>query len=609
MSLCFLFVASTSFGQRADTSDKITIQIANTKEIVHLRTDSGEYTKFIYDVVLYQGTDTLYCDSLYQNSTTQNFEAFGDVRLAQQGGTEGTCNYLRYKSAQKLAFMQGNVTLTDGKNTLWCQELTYDLGTKVAVYNKEGTLQNDSTTISSTSGVYNVKTKDSRFTGNVIVTDPRYKIRSEDLGYNAETKLSVFYSRSTVTSDSGKSVLVTTRGTYDGKNIIAHFTGHSSIWNEGQYIEADSMSYNKITGLGMAHGNVVSIDTAQKSWMYCGHAEYYRLQRVLWATIKPVLVQANGKDTFYMRADTFYSAPMEKILSKRIVLSNKKVNDSLVKAVPGKAPISEGAPLPTVGPKKDSLVKDADSIVVTWVVPKDKIRIRGKVEDTVRAPRKQGQPTAKTTTKKGKQVKPLVAARDTTQADTTAPLFFVGYHHALIFSDSLQAKCDSICYTRSDSLIRMIYNPIAWSRKSQITGDTILMKLDSGNIKYLYVPNNAFVVSQSGPAKAKLFDQVQGKTLTAYFEKNEVTHMIVFPNSEAIYYNKDKADAYIGVGEFKSEKMFIFFNAQQISQIKFDKDPDFKLSPMDKADLPNMKLSRFKWLIDQRPKSKEELFR
>jgi hypothetical protein len=64
---------SAAAQQKADTADKITIIIANTREIVHMRTDSGEYTKFIYDVVLYQGTDTLYCDSLYQNSTTQKF--------------------------------------------------------------------------------------------------------------------------------------------------------------------------------------------------------------------------------------------------------------------------------------------------------------------------------------------------------------------------------------------------------------------------------------------------------------------------------------------------------------------------------------------------------
>jgi hypothetical protein len=342
-----------------------------------------------------------------------------------------------------------------------------------------------------------------------------------------------------VTSDSGRSVLVTTKGTYDGKNVIAHFTGHSSIWNDGQYIEADSMSYNKTTGYGMAHGNVISIDTAQKSALYCGHAEYYRKQRVLWAMIKPVMVQANGKDTFYMRADTFYSAPMEKVLSRRRVVSKVIVADS----VAGKKKLVADSATAVI-------IKDTTTVLVTtWTVPAGKVRrlpdafvtnVVSQIEVKEKIKREAGQTKGSSEVQAGKSEEGLVLVQDTTAADTTAPLFFSGYHHVLIFSDSLQAICDSVCYTRSDSLIRMMYNPIAWSRKSQITGDTILMKLDSSEIKYLYVPNNAFVASQSGPAKAHLFDQIQGKTLTTYFNHNEVTRMVVFPNAESIYYSKDE---------------------------------------------------------------------
>ena len=180
------------------------------------------------------------------------------------------------------------------------------------MYDKGGTLENDSTTVTSNAGVYNVNTKDAHFTGHVVIIDPQYKIKSEDLVYNTETKLTKIYAQSIVTSDSGRSILQTKEGTFDGKNSIAHFLGHSSAWKDGQYIEGDTLDYNKLTGYGLANGHVISIDTVHHSKMYCGHAEYFQKRRVLWATIKPVLVQMNGKDTLYMRADTFYSAPMVK---------------------------------------------------------------------------------------------------------------------------------------------------------------------------------------------------------------------------------------------------------------------------------------------------------
>ena len=631
-------------GAAAQTQDtgKVLIDI-RADVIQHNKTDTGEINRFIGNAVFRQGTDTLYCDSLYQNLTTNIIQAFSNVRIAQQGGTQGECDYLRYTPNTKDAFMQGNVSLTDGKNELWCEELTYNLGTKTAVYNKSGVLHSDSTTVSSTAGTYNVKSKDARFTGKVIVTDPRYHITSEDLGYNTETKVETFFAHSIVTSDSGKSVLVTDKGTYDSKNVIAHFTGHSSIWNDGQYIEADTMNYNKVTGYGFAFGNVITLDTAQHSTLYCGRAEYFRHQRVLWATIKPVLMQVNDKDTLYMRADTFYSAPMVKVSVAPGVKLNK-FNDTLAReaAVAKQAADSAAMPsliIPAAIPKinVDTIVKAKEEESVATELPKGKKK-RGKAIASTDVPKaavpvakapeknfadsnidwivpawKYRMPARGSDTARAKPVDRSIAggyrAIDTAAADTTAPLFFVGYHHVLIFSDSLQGKCDSVVYTRADSNLRMIYNPIAWAHHSQITGDTIIMHLDSNHIKRMFVPNNALLVSLSGPEKAGMYDQIQGKTLTAYFDSNQINKMVVLPKSESIYYSKDDSGAYIGVNQAQSDKMRIFFADQKISRIKFEVDVHQTLTPMEEADIPNTKLSRFKWLIDLQPKSKEELFR
>lgn len=597
--LCLILQGIPALAQKADTAkkmavskdDKMIISIDRAQTITGFKTDSGDYRKFTGDVILRQGTDTLYCDSAIQNSTTKNFEAFGHVKIAQMGGTKGTSDYLKYTSDKKLAYMRGDVALTDGKNNLICEELTYDLGSKVAVYDNWGTLHNDSTSVTSKTGIYSVNDKNARFKGSAYITDPQYKITSEDLLYNTESKVTQFYAKSIVTRDGGKSVLQTSDGWYDGQKGIAHFLGHSSIWNDGQYIEADTLNYNKQTGYGLANGHVISIDTGHHATIYCGHTEYFQRKKILWATINPVLVQANGKDTLYMSADTFYSAPMTK--SKLKNPNNQIPKDTLV---------FHEFPMPKDYSNKGSALKE-------------QIKVANERTDTAKRamPVKEGKKNRNKNKNKKKDNKSENAettiVTDTTAADTTAPLYFIGYHHVLIFSDSLQGKCDSVCYTRSDSMIRMMYNPIAWSHNSQITGDTILMQMDSSSLKRMYVPNNAFIVSQSGPPKAKLFDQVQGKTLTAYFNKKAITKMVVYPNAECIYYNKDDKGAYLGVSQATSVRMLIFFEDQKIIKIKFEQDTHQTMTPLDKADIPGMKLSKFKWLIDQRPKSKEELFK
>jgi hypothetical protein len=85
--------------------------------------------------------------------------------------------------------------------------------------------------------------------------------------------------------------------------------------------------------------------------------------------------------------------------------------------------------------------------------------------------------------------------------------------------------------------------------------------------------------------------------------------MIVYPDAETIYFSKDDAGAYVGMIEANSVLMRIFFGQENISKIKYITDVNKTMTPMEKADLPNARLSRFKWLYDDRPLSKEELFK
>jgi lipopolysaccharide export system protein LptA len=603
---------------KKDTSKSEQLYLKNVDVMTNTKTDSGDLTKFLGNAVFTQGTDTLYCDSLYQHVKTKIYEAFSNVRIAQQGGTQGTCNYLRFTAGQKEVFMTGNVALTDGKNRLVCEELTYNLGTKTGVYNKGGTLYSDSTTVQSNTGVYNVTSKDARFKGNVHINgiNPQYKITSDDVGYNTETKFESFFAHSIIVSDSGKSIVETKSGTYDSQKGVANLTAHSSIWDDGQYIEGDKLNYDKMTGIGLGIGHVISIDTAHHATLFCDRLEYYQKKRVLWATGRPVLRQADGRDTIYMRADTFYSAPMVKVmpvpkkLKAKTDSTVKAVDSSMVKNVADTAIAADT--LAHLKVKKT--IKPPDTVTV-WVHGRP-----GKKLDTIRMTTKPGYKipamedtmkiagSKKSRHKKGTLLNNAVAV-DTSTADTTAPLYFIGYHHVKIFSDSLQGTSDSVCYTRSDSTIRMMYAPICWAHNSQITGDTILIHLDTNEVRSIFVPNNAFVVSRSGPVKAQLFDQVQGRTLTAYFKHNAITNAIVFPNAEAIYFPTDEKGAYLGMNESKSERMRIFFEEQKIVEIKLEQEADLTVTPMEKADFPNARLSRFKWLIDSRPKTKEELFK
>lgn len=526
-----------------DTGNQVTITIRHADFLERATTDTASYVmKLVGNVALVQGSSQLFCDSAYLNLEKNNVEAFGNVRIVQPGANVQS-DYLRYTGNTRQAFLQGNVSLTNGKDNLWAEELYYNTGTKLATYALGGTLQTENTTLSSNSGSYNLNSKDARFTGEVYVSDPQYNTQSEDLGYNTVTKVVTFYGPSVVTND--KSELRTSKGTYDSKREVAHFTARSSILSGGQYIEANLLDYDRKTGYGLAVGNVIALDTTQQITLYSGRASYNEISRVLLATEKPVLKRQNETDSLFARADTFYSAPVTALHTLQ----------------PG---------------RKDSAVQAADS-----AAKKPVRKVKRPALDSVAAP---------------------------VPADSTAPRFFIGFHHVRVFSDSLQARADSISYSQQDSVLRLMGSPVAWSRHSQVTGDTILLFTDSGRLKRLLVPNNAFLVSRSGPEKADLFDQVQGRTLEGIFENNEFRFAEVWPNAESIHFVQDEEKRYVGVSQAASERIKIFFEKSGISRIVYEQDATQTLTPMQQANLPAMRLSRFTWREKERPKSKAELF-
>jgi lipopolysaccharide export system protein LptA len=562
-----LFWAFGAWAQRGhDSANTVAIQILNTRTGTFTQTETGGVNKLVGDVLLQQGGTSLACDSAILDVDRNNVEAFGSVHIIQPGGTEVESDYLRYTGNTRMAYLRGAVALTDGTNNLWSEVLTYDLGSKIGNYTDGGTLQSGETVLSSRRGTYNLRSKDARFIGEVIVNNPRYDVISDDLGYNTEKKVVRFYGPSIVTND--KSELRTTRGTWDERREVAHFNARSSIWSSDQYVEADTMDYDRKTGFGLARGEVFALDTAQQITLWSRYAAYNENQKTLLAAIKPVLRRISGEDSIFIAADTFLSAPDIReavVLNKAALKDGSGKNDSARKpAVKPKAPRRVPAPA-----HSDTLSRRPPPVFAP--VP--------------------------------------VTIEDSTAADTAKARYFIGYRHVRVFSDSLQAICDSIRYTQRDSALRLIRDPVAWSRSGQISGDTIVLVTDSGKIRSLWVPNNALMVSRSGPEKANLFDQVQGKTLTGLFDEGALREMVVWPEAESIYFATDDDGAYIGVNESQGDRMRIFFRESKIRRILIEQNPKQTMTPLNSASLAGLRLSRFVWREKEKPKSREELFR
>jgi lipopolysaccharide export system protein LptA len=375
------------------------IRLVRADSLIGVQKEGIPYNTLVGNVILEQKGTTLNCDSAHLFIESNYVEAFGNVSILASNGATVHCDYLRYNGNTHIAFLKNNVSIVDGTNTLQSEELTYNVITKIATYNNGATLQADNTTLNSNTGIYNGKTKDAYFKGDVLVTDPKFTVNSRELKYNTEKKYTTFLDESTINIDN--TTIYGKRGTYDSKKEEGLFTTRSSVINDkdNQEIIADHLFYNKKTGIQTANGHVVIndnkenrrlladkvynneittimkaegnveidefkdgrviyaayaqytkrnkymmaqkkvliFDSAQNTILNCDKIEYNLDKYLMLATGKPLLRTLADKDSLFIKADSFFSAPSNvidsiknKLVPNVIVLDSNKQTDSTV---------------------------------------------------------------------------------------------------------------------------------------------------------------------------------------------------------------------------------------------------------------------------------------
>ncbi len=133
---CFVSIQNTWSQQppsaTAYTIKKVEILDAKKLELLKIN-DSTQLQILAGNVRLKQGNTLFFCDSCVINNSTHIFEAFGHVHINDGDTANAFSDYLRYLTDKRIAYLQKNVRLTDGKATLTTNNLEYDADTKLGI--------------------------------------------------------------------------------------------------------------------------------------------------------------------------------------------------------------------------------------------------------------------------------------------------------------------------------------------------------------------------------------------------------------------------------------------------------------------------------------------
>ena len=184
------------------------------------------------------------------------------------------------------------------------------------------------------------------------------------------------------------------------------------------------------------------------------------------------------------------------------------------------------------------------------------------------------------------------------------------YQDVRFFKEDMQGVCDSLVYVIADSTIHFWNDPFLWTEDEQLSGDTIQLLLQGGKAHRLFINGHAFMMSQ---VDSSSFDQISGTDMVGHFIDSELERIHAVGNCRTVYFAReeqaDGSERMIGVNRADCSQISVAVKSRAVDRITFITQPQATMYPPNKAPEEELVLEGAFWNADQRPISREDIFR
>ena len=420
--------------------------------------------------------------------------------------------------------------------------------------------QGDTITQTSDYTDYDANSKQALSWGNVVLTDPTMTLTTDTLQFDRINQK--LYYRSYATIKDQTNTLNSKNGNYYLENKKFTATTRVTVVNPEHNLESNHLDYYTDSGLTYLYGPSTITNTENKNRIYCEKGFY---------NTKTDISHFNKNAKLFLKERTIEGDSL--YYDKKRGFASATNNIQVIDTVQNF--ISRGN-YAELFEKKDSLYIIKKAVAIS-IIDKDSMFIHG---DTLLVT--------------GKPEKRIIRT----------------YHNVKIFKSDLQGKCDSIHTTQSTGYTKMYRNPVIWSDKNQITGDSIYLQsnVETEKLDSLKVFNNAFINAKDSISEDD-FNQIKGRNMYGKFYENKLRTLLVKGNAESVYYNRNEETQVLETitKEISSNIEFTLENGV-IQSIKYLKSSEGKTYPPSMLPEEVRKLKGFIWREDEQPKRKEDIF-
>ncbi|MBP7821830.1 MAG: hypothetical protein KA010_02825 [Saprospiraceae bacterium] len=566
-----------------DSLTKLIVDNANKIEFILL---NGAYQdKLSGEVELHQDQTFFYCDTAYKN--LNDFRAIGKIIIQQGDSLNIFSDSLTYDGDERKAVLYSKVVLENGTQQLFTNRLNYDALNKIATYNDKALMSNGQTQLTSKKGYYYVNENTAFFKDSVIVVDPQFSLKTDTLLFNTKEKIAYFLGPVVIAQNGAR--IYCEEGFYDTQNSIAQFTKNAQYQKNDQKAVADTIRY----------------DGSNKSVVLSGNALFTENDKIAKAdTIR----YDEANDITYLIGNANYKDNKQEIAGDAISMDNK----SKTFTTNGRSRLSD----PPQIIEADTLSYNSNTGIgnvkgnVIWNDTLNRVGIRcqyadyDKSKDYVKA--SGGRVLLINEFEKDTLFLTCDTLVSTRISEQDSNKLLLAYRDVRILKSDVQGIADSLSYNSTDSLFRMYKNPILWSDTSQFVADTILIKMSNNKIGDINLQHNSLIINS---VEKNIYNQIRGRDIHALFTDGQLYRMDVEGNAESIYFIQDEKKALIAPHKAECGKMQLDFGNNKITGIHFYSAFKGLLSPLKQTSPLKLRFDNFRWEIDKKPKSLEDLLK
>lgn len=467
----------------------------------------------------------------------------GNVRM-RQGTTLFSCDSCVLNDRDKTFLAFGNVHIYDSDTAqVWSNNLRYLYGQRYAYLN-----------------------------GNVRLTDGRGTLTTNNLEYDVARKIGVYRNGGRVVNQ--KTVVTSQEGTYYADSKDVYFKKNVVMKDPANTIRTDSILYNTEIRTARFISKTTITDTSGRK-IVTTEGTYNEITRQADFTQRTTIVDKSLTVT----GDEIKSDDATgniQIRGRGVLIDTAKGISILANSIfanrNSEAFLATQKPLMIVRQEKDSIYIAADTLFSA--------RLSDLFVDTSKGAKKP-------------------AANDSTNR------YFEAYRNVRVFSDSVQSVSDSLFYSFKDSVFQLFQDPVVWSRKTQVTGDTIFLHTKNKQPKFIKVIEDSYMVTE---VQQGVYNQIKSTNMNGFFKEGVLDSVRARGAAESVYFLQDKDSAFSGVNQTQSDAIDIYFDKGDLYKVVLRSAVKGTVFPIKQKNPLEMRLSEFRWLGNRRPKTKYELF-